>query len=150
LLRALTSSCWLERGAPHTEPVINYSSRVIKSIAPADTLETACRKLTGSKLHYLPVVENNKFVGLIGELDIRKAIGHSDVGQWLAWPVSQVMQTGLDALTSKSTLLQAAEKMQQYHVTALPIVDRHGLLLSLVTGPDVLQAFSSCDATVHI
>lgn len=150
LMRAFTGSCWSDRGTPHTEPVINYSSRVLKTISPMERLDAACRKLNGGKVRHLPVMDGDQFVGLIGEPDIRRAIGKSDVGQWLSWPIAEVMRTGLELLTSKTTLSQAAEKMQRLNVTALPIVDKHGKLISLLTSSDLLQAFSGCNTTVNI
>jgi len=86
LLQLFAGSCWLDRGTPHAEPVINYGSHVLKTIAPDDRLEAACVKLSLGKIRHLLVVEGEQFVGMITDWDIRRAIGQHKVGAWLDLP----------------------------------------------------------------
>lgn len=45
-------------------------SREVVTIGPADTLSTAADRMSTNKLHALPVVENNRLVGIVARMDI--------------------------------------------------------------------------------
>ena len=54
-------------------------SRDIISARPTDTLEAVQLKLTKHKIHHIPVVENNQFVGLISQSDLYRMEHHLTV-----------------------------------------------------------------------
>lgn len=147
LLELFAGVCWLDRSSPHGEPVSHYASLVHKTVGPFDTLATACTKLSQGRIRHLPVVDGDRFVGLISDGDLRRAIGQHASG-WQALPVAEFMLTGTQTLRPKDSLLCAAEVMCMERLTALPIVTRDGALSGIITGSDLLRAFAGEPAHV--
>lgn len=63
-----------------------------------------------------------------------------------AWIVAELMQTNLRTTQLDSTLDEVVASLADGHVTALPVVDRGGRLLGVVSNADVLQAQSESAA----
>ena len=142
LLELFAGVCWLDRGSPHGEPVSNYSSQVLRTVGPFDKLSTACAKLAQGQIRYLPVVDGERFVGLVSDWDIRTAIADHPSGSWQNLPVAECMRTGTQTLRPTDSLLCAAEVMRMEGLTALPIATREGRLVGMITGSDLLRAFA--------
>jgi CBS domain-containing protein len=148
LLGLFSGTSWLECGSPHDEPVAHYGSHVLKTVSPCDRLSEACRKMSGGHIRDLLVVEGDRLVGVVSDWDIRMAIGHSRVGEWLQTPVAKVMVTGVQTLRPRDTLVKAVDIMRQDKLTAVPITRPDGTLISVLSVLDVLQAFAG-QATIH-
>jgi acetoin utilization protein AcuB len=87
------------------------------------------------------VVEDGRLVGLISDADVRVAIGRSEPGEWLNFPLTDIMATGVQTLRPDDTLNRAARIMCSDRIAAIPITTRDGLLLSMITVADLLRAF---------
>jgi len=132
----------------HEEPVINHSSRVLRTVSRSDHIRKVCEKLNGSKHRHVLVVEDGRLVGLISDWDVRTAIGRSEVGEWLDLPVTEIMVPGPQTLRPDDTLAEAARLMREDSLAAIPITTRDGLLMSMITVTDLLRVFVG-DAVIH-
>lgn len=130
------------------EPVINHSSRVLRTVSRNDRIRKVCEKLNGSKLGHVLVVENGRLVGLVSDWDVRMAIGRSEVGEWLNLPVTDIMVSGGPMLRPDDTLARASQLLCSEKLAAIPITTRDQLLLSIITVNDLLRVFAA-NAVIH-
>jgi CBS domain-containing protein len=118
-----------------------------------DSIADAAAKLSISKLHVLPVVnEHNQLLGLLLERDLIQAIqqahsSSSDVPLHLLaqfvlpdLKVRDLMQPPTTSLRANLPIKEAARKMLEHGVYGLPIVDDKDHLLGVFTVTNLMKA----------
>lgn len=58
--------------------------------------------------------------------------------------VAELMETNLKTVSQDSTVAEAVVTMADAHVSALPVLDRRGLFVGVLSTTDVLQAEAEC------
>ena len=105
------------------------------SILDTKTVGDALGMMKEYKIGGIPVVDsNNKLVGIVTNRDLR-------FEQDMTKPITYVM-TKEDLITTSQTtdLKEAAEILQHYKIEKLPVVDKDGKLVGLVTYKDITKA----------
>ncbi len=83
-------------------------------------------------IYYCYVVdEQRRLIGIVSLKDLILAAPNR--------PVSQIMQTDVVSATVDEDQEQAAAKLMEYDLIALPVVDAHGRLVGIVTHDDVID-----------
>ena len=107
--------------------------------APAITAWTdtevgeAIRTIRARHVHYLLVVDvHYKLVGIVTSRDLEDCATMD--------PVGAHMTPSPHTTTPDTTLVQAATKMRDLHVGALPVLD-HGELVGIITASDIFDGF---------
>jgi CBS domain-containing protein len=59
--------------------------------------------------------------------------------------VADLMQTNLKTISSDATIADAVDALTEAQVSALPVLDRYGRAVGVVSTRDVLHAESACD-----
>ncbi len=129
------------------EPVINHSSRMLRTVSRHDPVRKVCEKLNGSKHRHVLVVEDGRLVGMISDWDVRMIIGRSRVGEWLDLPLDGIIVKGV-SLRPDDSLERVARLMRQEKLTAVPIATRDGLRSSMATVSELLRVLVA-DAVIH-
>jgi IMP dehydrogenase len=104
------------------------------------TISDALRLMKENKIGGIPIVNNNKvLVGILTNRDLRFETTNKQR------KVSEVMTTQDRLVTApEGTDLKKAEKiLQKYKIEKLPVVNKQGKLIGLITYRDILQ-LSSC------
>lgn len=102
------------------------------------TAEEGASLMANSKCGCLVVVRGGTALGIVTERDmVRKilAVG-ADPSKVL---VSDVMSTPLIQIGPKAEVVEAAEKMSEYLVRRLVVVDETGTLVGLITASDIAK-----------
>ncbi|MBW3582791.1 MAG: CBS domain-containing protein [Euryarchaeota archaeon] len=129
------------------EPVSSVMSSQVHTVTPSDRLVHARRLLIDNEIARLPVVENGKVVGILHEAEIAKAFAamlqdtpfehqHArarelEVGAWMRNPVVTA--------TPDITIKEAARKMIDEQIGALPLLDTEGRITGIVTRTDLAR-----------
>lgn len=109
----------------------------VVTLRPDSTLGEAREILLSKRIHHLPVVENNKLVGLITSWDIFK-LGQS-AADYKNVPVSEVMTRQIATLDPDQHLGAVAEVLERHLFHAVPIVNDDKELLGIVTSTDLIR-----------
>lgn len=99
-----------------------------------DTIARALEFINDFKVSHLPVVESDKFAGLISETDLLDAENESNKIATLQKDFIHI------SVKEKSHFLQAINVCNQFQTNVVPVVNVEGDLLGTITSSDLLQA----------
>ncbi len=108
--------------------------RDVYTVTPDTTIEEADRIMREKNITGLPVVEDEKIVGIITIRDIRFYQNHGD----RKIKVSELMTKDVITAEEGITLEEAIKIMHRHRIEKLPIV-KDGKLVGLITAKDILK-----------
>ena len=98
-----------------------------------DTIAKALTFINDYKVSHLPVIENEKFAGLISEVDLLDAESESN-------KISSLQKDFIHAsLKDNAHFLQAVNICNQFQTNVVPVVTADGELLGTITTPALMQ-----------
>jgi len=125
----------------------------VHSAKPVDSIARARAVLEQYRVNQLPVVLNNRLVGIVTDRDLRSAspavaeAAAIDAGTMEnvlldpeKTPIEQVMTAQVITLGPKDTIEQATRLLISERIGAIPVVEQ-GRLVGILTRSDVLGAF---------
>ena len=115
---------------------------------PGDPLLAAADVMARNRIRHLPVVdEAGRLVGILSERDLRTALGgpsealaHWKVGQGQDRTVKEIMSEKVVSVRPDEGLDEVITKLASRGVGAVPVVDRDGRPVGIVSYLDVLRA----------
>lgn len=122
------------------------------TVATTTTLDQVLALLECYGFRHMPVVEQNRVVGMLSDRDLRLATGMLESEQRLrdvrgrelpgARLVGEILRRPVHCLSQQETVLRAAQDMLRLGIGAIPVVEQGTDLLSgIVTETDLLQGF---------
>jgi acetoin utilization protein AcuB len=118
-----------------------------QTVGPADTLKLAHEKMTTGRFRQLPVIEDEKLVGILTDRDVRQYIGkHTDT------LVAEVMSGHPLSVSPSDPVERAAHLLVTNKFGSLPVVE-DGKLRGIITATDLLRALEALlgtDGTARI
>ncbi len=119
------------------EPVKSIMMTELFTMGPEDTLGKAREILGTYRVHHIPIVDNEKLVGLITTWDLFKM--DMSPNDYASIPVKNIMTTHLAVLGPDDKVGSASELFLEHMFQAIPVVDADRKLMGLVTMFDVLR-----------
>ncbi|BDM25368.1 MULTISPECIES: CBS domain-containing protein [Pseudomonas] len=111
--------------------------QTVYTIGPDDSVLDALKLLAEKNVGALPVVENDKVVGIVSERDYARKLvlkGRSSA----ATPVREIMSAPVITVEPKRNLDYCMQRMTDLHLRHLPVVD-NGKLLGLLSIGDLVK-----------
>lgn len=128
------------------QPLAALMQRKLHAVGPDERLVHARRLLLDNDIARLPVLEGGKVRGIIAEHEIAGAFAQFKEADASVQKASvRDLQVGpymvRDVVTGSPdlTATEAAARMTENHVGALPVVDNHGTIEGIVTRTDLLR-----------
>ena len=115
------------------------SSPVVRIQAEA-TLEDACLLMHRHGIRHLPVLEGRRLAGVVTDRDLYGATSVLCTRpRGMRGLVREAMSSPVRTATSRDRVEEAAQAMRGLKIGCLPVAE-DGVLLGIVTGPDLLDA----------
>lgn len=117
------------------------------TVKPATSLHAAKQIMLEHNIRHLPVVKNEKLVGVISSGDIRRA-SPSDATSLSIWEINYLwdqilvessMATKVITVHADTPILEAARLLLEHRFGCLPVVDAKGQVEGILTEVDVLR-----------
>ncbi len=105
------------------------------TVTPDQFLSQAKEKMESGGFRRVPVVSDDKLVGILTDRDLRQHIGY-----WDKTKIDGIMTEKPITVTPGTTLEDAAQLMLKHKIGGLPVM-ADGRLLGIITTSDILQAF---------
>ena len=127
--------------------VSKWMTKSVVTIKPKDALRHAREHLAKYRINQLPVVINDKLVGIVTDRDVRDAYPSSlrlfhgkDIDEFGdSHTVEEIMTYNVVAISPQTSLREAAQRLRRQRFGALPVVE-NGKLLGIITRSDLLDA----------
>jgi acetoin utilization protein AcuB len=113
------------------------------TVSSHDTLRRAATLMEDGGFRRVPVVDNDKLVGIISDRDVRAHAGYLDSTR-----VTAAMTGDPKTVTPKMSVEDAARLMIEHKIGGLPVVEE-GKLVGIITTTDVLKAFLKVEAATQ-
>ena len=141
-----TSRLSMIEGIPDT--VAEMMTRKVVTVTEQDTLARAQQGMDQFHFRHLPVVSNDKLIGLVTRSDLlhasssflsEKAAERDEIIHEL--PVSKIMQHDIVTVNPGDSVVDAARLMWQGRLGCLPVVEDDDKLVGILTPADFLKLF---------
>jgi acetoin utilization protein AcuB len=114
-----------------------------ETVSSHDKLQTAADVMKRGGFRRVPVVDDDKLVGIISDRDIRAHDGYLDSTR-----VTAAMTSDPKTVTPRMSVEDAARLMIEHKIGGLPVVE-DGKLVGIITATDVLKAFLKVEAATQ-
>ena len=109
-------------------------------VLESDKIDKAFETMKVLNMHHVPVVRDRKVIGMLSDRDIllhaHLKNGATVVPDKL---VSEVMGKRLVMCNPETSIATVAEMMLSQHIHALPVVDKDGKLVGIITSSDLIR-----------
>jgi acetoin utilization protein AcuB len=117
------------------------------TVTPETTLPEAHRLMKERRIRRLPVMDGDKLVGIVTWGDIREAspsdatsLDIYELHTLLAkLSVREIMTRSPITVRPTTSIAQAAQLMLEHKIGGLPVVNRHGRLIGIITESDIFR-----------
>jgi CBS domain-containing protein len=114
-------------------------------ISPTEPLEEIARVMVENNVYHLPVLNKDKFLGVVSADDVLKKLTEQQIG---AQPIKTVMCTQPLSVSPYDTIGKALHLFQQEHLTYLAVVD-HNTVVGALTIDIIVQNVIHGTSTVE-
>jgi CBS domain-containing protein len=142
--------------------VKDVMTRPVVSLSPSDSVLEAAKRLGRRGISGGPVVDNGTVIGMISATDLvcalmpaspREKGGASSLtilawstpspaSPWAERPVAEVMTTKVIAVSPETSIWEAAAAIDRRKVNRLPVIDRDGRVLGILSRADLVKAIA--------
>ncbi|HXG52658.1 MAG TPA: CBS domain-containing protein [candidate division Zixibacteria bacterium] len=139
----MTDDGWKSR---KTIRVADWMSEQVLAVEVFDSLNTARQLMAKHRINQLPVLDNDRLVGIVTDRDIRDAyptsmlIGRArEIDRFAErYTVEEVMTHNILTVQPETPLLTAVELLRRHRIGSLPVV-KAGKLVGIITRSDILD-----------
>jgi acetoin utilization protein AcuB len=108
------------------------------AVEESETIELANAEMKWAHIRHLPVVrQGGRFSGLLSQADIHTALALYGTGATL--PVAVVMRHPVFTVEPQASIVEAMELILDNKLSALPVVNRLGVLVGILTESDFVR-----------
>jgi len=131
-------------------------STKLVTVDPDDRLDRVFFLLTMENIRHLPVIDQNKLVGILSDRDIKKTLApkknfierrSGTTIQLSTSKVKSIMKRGIITIKPESRAADAAAIMVKRKIGVLPVTHKDKLV-GIITASDILKAFVKMSNTL--
>jgi CBS domain-containing protein len=136
--------------------VKDWMSGPVETVSPSTLLSKAHQMMLERRIRRLPVMENDRLVGIITIGDVREA-SPSDATTlsiwelnylWAQLTIGKIMTRKVLTITPDEPVIKAAQIMLEHKVGGLPVVDAGSKLVGIITESDIFRMLVKLQSAV--
>jgi len=116
-------------------PIERVMKKDVIKVSPDASMKELKEILRINRISGVPVLEEERLVGIISIEDLIKALVEGDIQA----PVRKRMTTRMITVLENESVVEAVKKFAQYKVGRLLVVNEQGLLRGILTGGDITR-----------
>lgn len=103
------------------------------------TIQDAAKIMRNYKVHNLVVVSEKEVIGIVADEDIiHKVVAYNKNNNTL---VGDIMTSKVVTTTGEESIIETAQKMNEYNISVLPVIDEKRNLVGVVSKSDLLYYY---------
>ncbi|MBC7263022.1 MAG: CBS domain-containing protein [Chloroflexi bacterium] len=110
-------------------------TKKVITVSPDDSMRQLKEVLRVNRISGTPVLRDGELVGIISIEDLIKALESGDIDA----TVGEKMSTEVQTVFADESVVQALNKFARFGFGRLPVVNRHGKLVGIVTQGDIAR-----------
>jgi acetoin utilization protein AcuB len=123
------------------QKVIEHMTAHVFQVPPGQSIRSAWRLMREKRVRHLVVTDKERLRGILSDRDLLAGITWEAAGpDGIQDQVQHVMSTRLATIAPEATLAEAAQRMIDDKIGALPVTD-DGYLAGIITESDLLRIF---------
>lgn len=131
--------CCTGEAAWQQQKVIEHMSAHVFQVAPEELIRTAWHLMREKHIRHLVVMKNNSLQGILSDRDLLAGITWDSAGpEGIQEQVRHIMTTPVTTIQPEATVAEAAQRMLDRKIGALPVTD-HGFLAGIITETDLVR-----------
>ena len=130
--------------------VSKYMTQKLITATPGMSVKQAFLLMRTHRVRHIPVVEEDKLVGIISDRDLRRPRWAEDLDDWTAYyqvndshTVSDVMTRNPETVRAADNILKAVSLFRERRYGALPVLNKDGDLVGILSAQDLLGALEA-------
>jgi len=127
--------------------VSKYMTQKLITATPEMSVKQAFLTMRTHRVRHLPVVDGDRLVGIISDRDLRRPRWAENIDDWTAYyqvsediTVKDVMTSNPEVLHTYDRILKAVSVFREQRYGALPVLDKEGSLVGILSAQDLLLA----------
>jgi acetoin utilization protein AcuB len=127
--------------------VSKYMTQKLIAVQPDTSVKDAFLTMRARRVRHLPVVDGDALVGIISDRDLRRPRWAEGLDDWTAYyqiddkiSVSDVMTANPEVVRTYDDILKAVRIFREQRYGALPVQDKTGALVGILSAQDLLLA----------
>jgi acetoin utilization protein AcuB len=127
--------------------VSKYMTQKLIVVAPEMTVKDAFLTMRSRRVRHLPVVDGDDLVGIISDRDLRRPKWAETIDDWTSYyqidddlTVKDVMTSQPETVRTYDGILKAVRVFREQRYGALPVLDKTGALVGILSAQDLLLA----------
>lgn len=127
--------------------VSKYMTQKLITATPSMSVKQAFLLMRTHRVRHIPVVEEEKLVGIISDRDLRRPRWAEQLDDWTAYyqvddnhTVSDVMTRTPETVRASDDILKAVSIFREHRYGALPVLNKDGELTGILSAQDLLGA----------
>lgn len=119
------------------DPISHVMTTNVKTVQINQKMSEVLRILSENQIHHVPVIDGRKLVGIISTTDIIRL--NITVSTADGWSIERVMKKNLVTIEIRDTVRKAAQLMSDGIFHSLPVIDKDGHLVGIITSTDLIR-----------
>jgi acetoin utilization protein AcuB len=127
--------------------VSKYMTQKLIAVSPDTTVKNAFLTMRSRRVRHLPVVDGDDLVGIISDRDLRRPKWAETIDDWTSYyqisddlTVEDVMTSHPETVRTYDGILKAVKIFRERRYGALPVLDKTGALVGILSAQDLLLA----------
>ena len=127
--------------------VSKYMTRKVITVTPEMSVKDAFLTMRTHRVRHLPVVDGDSLAGIISDRDLRRPRWVDALEDWTSCyqiddnvAVKDVMTSKPEVLRTYDQILKAIGIFREHRYGALPVLDKTGALVGILSAQDLLLA----------
>jgi acetoin utilization protein AcuB len=127
--------------------VSKYMTQKLITATPAMSVKQAFLLMRTHRVRHIPVVEEEKLVGIISDRDLRRPRWAEHLDDWTAYyqvnenhTIADVMTRNPETVRASDNILKAVSIFREHRYGALPVLNKDGNLAGILSAQDLLGA----------
>ena len=134
---------------PRKSTLMNVSKYMTQKLISATkdmSVKQAFLLMQSHRVRHIPVVDGEALVGIISDRDLRRPRWAEDLDDWTSWYqinddhlVEHVMTRNPMTVRASDHILEAVKIFREHRFGALPVLNKHGDLVGIISAQDLLE-----------